>query len=193
MTNLPATKLQALIAKAKQATPATTGETARYEQRHNASGPVLIICDTSKSMEEPAGGGRRRIDHLKDALQCVWNPKQRLMAYSATAVWLDGPEQLPEPFGGTALDLALIAAAGLSPSATLVISDGEPNNEETAFAAAHALTGVINTIYCGPETNQPAIDFMRRLARSGCGRYYQHRWSSQIALAPAIAKMLPAP
>jgi hypothetical protein len=81
-----------------------------------------------------------------------------------------GAAVLPEPNGGTALHLALACAVGYQPGVTLVISDGQPDNEQHALAQAEQLSGRIDTLYIGPDGDRAAMDFMRRLARVGCGR-----------------------
>jgi hypothetical protein len=172
--------LQAIIASAAKSTPAVTGETARHQARFAAAGTArLILCDVSASMGLPAGGNRRRIDHLRDALRHVQRPEHRVMAFSVDAAWVNGV--LPEPHGCTDMALAIERAWPERPVATLVISDGEPDSPEQALAAAARLSGTINVLYCGDETNLEAINFMRRLARAGCGRCHVHSWATQAS------------
>jgi hypothetical protein len=195
MSNLPANPIQRLIANAAQATPRDTGESARFRARHAAAGTArVILCDVSDSMNETAGA-RRRIDHLRDALEQVVRPEHKLIAFSSAARQIDSLAELPSPSGGTALELALITAAHHSPAATLVISDGEPNNPDAALRAAEALSGVIDVIYCGSESNREAVEFMRRLARVGCGQYAAHSWTRPGAptLAATVRRLLMGP
>jgi hypothetical protein len=195
MSNLPANPLQRLIASAAKAVPRDTGESSRFRARHAAAGTAhVIVCDVSGSMAESAGT-RRRIDHLREALDQVIQPEHILVAFSSAARRIDNPADLPPPSGGTALDLALIEAASHDPAGTLVISDGEPTNPEAALRAAEILPGTIDVIYCGSESNREAVEFMRRLARLGCGQYAAHSWTrpGAPALATTMRRLLTGP
>jgi hypothetical protein len=174
------------ILKAAAALPVTTGESARFRTRHAAPGTAhVILCDVSGSMDERAGA-RRRIDHLREALDQVVQPNHILVTFSSAAQRIGSPADLPSPSGGTALESALAEAARHDPRATLVISDGEPTNPEAALRMAEALPGTIDVIYCGDEGNRDAVEFMRRLARLGCGQYAAHSWQSRPG-APLLA------
>lgn len=191
--NLPANPLQSLIAQAVKSTPLQTGESARFRARHAAAGTVrVILLDTSGSMAESAGS-RRRIDHLREALEQVVQPEHILVAFSSSAQTLGCPADLPHPSGGTALELGLAEALRHNPAGTLIISDGEPTNPEAALRMADALPGTIDVIYCGDESNREAVEFMRRLARIGCGQYATHSWaprSDRPALAQTMRRLL---
>lgn len=180
----------AAILKAAAALPVETGESARYRERHGASGAgtQVILCDVSGSMAFSAGA-RRRIDHLREALEQVTEPGHILIAFSSSARRIANPADLPAPSGGTALEIGLSEAARYDPGATLVISDGEPTNPDAALAAAETLPGVIDVIYCGSESNREAMEFMRRLARLGCGRVVVHGWEPRPTQAPLALTM----
>jgi hypothetical protein len=167
-----ANPLQALIAGAARSTPAVTGEVERTRARLDAPGAaVVVLADCSSSMAERAGA-RTKADLLAEALDSVLPdlPGATLIGFATTAAGLPSAAHLPAPAGGTALHLALDLAAGLRPGRTLVVSDGRPDDEARALAAAGGLPGIIDVIYCGPDDDAAAIDFMRRLARLGCGR-----------------------
>lgn len=172
--------------------PATTGETARYQQRIDSAGVgTIIVADVSASMAEPAGE-RRKVEILRDALATA--PPSRIVAFSSAPRELTRVEDLPSPSGGTALHLALDAAAAMAPAQTLVISDGEPDSESAALAAADLVPGTIDVLYCGPADNIKARDFLLRLARAGGGRYTAHDLrTAPMALGPAIRGLLAAP
>ncbi len=96
--------------------------------------------------------------------------RYRLVTFSNSAAECD-PAAISEPEGGTRLDLGLGAVARLQPRATLVISDGRPDNADLALASAETVTGVIHVLYVGPDSDADAIAFMDLLARRGAGRY----------------------
>lgn len=168
MTNALANPLQGLLAQASRNLPARTGAVEVFAERLHRVGPQILLADVSGSMSEPAWSGRRKIDVLREAVAGVTG--HRLMTF-ATEAGEAGNAGIPEPAGGTALHLGLAAAARHQPRATLVVSDGQPDDEDAALRAAERLTGVIHVLYIGPESNVAAIGFMRRLARAGAGTY----------------------
>ena len=162
--------LQNLIVKAAKALPGDTGESSRYRARTNLGGPIVILCDTSGSMDESAGS-RTKIQVLRDSLS-DWLPElilPRLISFGSTARLVASSADLPSPGGGTALHLGIDLAAASSPSRTLVFSDGYPDDEAAALAAAERLTGRIDTIFCGPDSDIKGREFLAKLARIGCG------------------------
>lgn len=191
--------LQSLIAGAAKSLPAATGDTARFRARVEGAGAgVVILADVSSSMDERAGR-RRKCEILAEALDQLWPELAgaRLIAFGATAAEVLSPDDLPAPSGGTALHLALDAAARPAPAKTVVISDGRPDSEEAALAAAGRLPGLIDVIYCGPDSDAQAIAFMGRLARLGAGRVWVRDVvrDSTLQLGPVIRATLglPAP
>ncbi len=187
--------LQALIARAAK-TPAQTGAVADCQKRlDNAGQGVVILCDLSGSMAESAGG-RTKIEQLQEALDSVLNaqPTAQVVGFNSTAFSLLGG-RLPDPSGGTALHLGLEEVARHRPGKTVVISDGLPDSPEAALAAAERLAGIIDVIYCGPDSAAEAIEFMRRLARAGGGRVVVHdlRRAERPALGVAVRQLLALP
>lgn len=162
--------LQAILQQAS-ARPATSADLERARHRTDTAGAgseVVLLCDTSSSMAE-AAGDRTKYDHLQEAADSLRQalPSAVIIAFSTTAA--PAPGALPRPSGSTALDLGLQEAARYRPARTIVISDGEPNSEDAALAAAAVLPGRIDVIYCGRDNNARALAFMRRLAAAGAG------------------------
>lgn len=188
MSNLT-NPLQSLISQAGKLQ--TSGVADEYKQRSScSSGDNILIVDISGSMGEWCGG-QRKIDILVQAIQPIQHQYQ-VLAFNSSASWITN--QMPEPCGGTALHLALQVAATVHPAHTLVVSDGQPDDESQAIAAAKIVSGTISTLYVGNDSDHKAIDFMRRLARLGCGKSYVqdlHINTSPLALEGAIRKALP--
>ena len=134
---------------------------------------VVILADVSRSMAEKVGR-QGRVDVLQAALDEVHraSPAAIVIAYANLPELCSGP--LPSPSGGTALHLALDRAGAERPRQVIVITDGEPDDEEAALVAADRTSGLIDVIYCGDDSSRQAIDFCRRLARRGGGRYARH-------------------
>lgn len=192
--NLPANPLQALIKKSAATLPATTGNVARYAHRLNPAGTTkIILADISGSMGGVAWGRHIKIDLLREAVQAVMQGAVepiKLIAFHSCA---QECRAIPaSPGGSTALHLALDAAAAHNPVNTLVISDGQPDSEALAIAAAERLPGRIDALYIGSDLERSAIDFMRRLATLGCGQYNHNDISraSPALLAHNIQKLI---
>jgi hypothetical protein len=190
---------QSFLAQAAKTLPAKTGETANYRSRYDsasAGSGVVILADVSGSMEDRAGA-ITKIEVLREALVNVQPdlPDARLVAFGSTAGEIPGASSLPAPAGGTALHLAIDLAAIMHPARTLVISDGQPDSEDLALAAAARLPGLIDVIYCGPDSDKDAIAFMYRLARLGGGRVVVRDVSrdARPRLGPAVRNVLGLP
>ena len=185
MTRDLSNPLQSLIAGAAKALPQATGQTERFKARMNGGGQgVVILADVSGSMSESAGS-KRKIAVLQDALESLWPdlPDARLIAFSSIAATLASPADLPTPNGGTALHLGLDAARAIQPAKTVVISDGRPDSEDAALASAECLGGVIDVIYCGPDSDHEAIAAFEpdTGALLGIARYVRSREDPQAA------------
>lgn len=194
--NKLANPLQQLLSTAAKL-PSSTGEVAKFQQRLNPStGSVVILCDISSSMNEIVGS-RRKVDMLIDALrQSTITAQPHLIAFNSIAFPIDSLDLLDKVGGSTALHLALKLACNYRPSKTIVISDGRPDNEIAALAAADNLPGIIEVIYCGSEDDADAINFMMRLAARGGGSYIHTGWSqvsNKSALSSTLRTLLALP
>jgi len=170
MSTVLTNPLQALIGQASE--QESLGEVSKLRQRQQqATSEIVILADVSSSMSEVAGG-KTKIEILREALSHVWPdcPNAHLITFSSLPAFMMSPNDLPAPSGGTALHLAIEAAQPLRPGQTIVISDGQPDDQNAALAAANSLTGRIDVIYCGPDSDLEAIAFLQRLARSTGGQ-----------------------
>lgn len=180
--------LSDLIAAASRLPSNGLVETQR-KRIDSAGMSAIILADVSSSMANEADGGMRRIDVLRDALQGV--AFDRLLAFSYSVTEVETPEQLPSPSGNTAMHLAIKAACVHKPGHTLIVSDGEPDDESAALAEAGKLPGRIDVIFCGPESNARARSFLMRLAALGGGVYVHCDITRQSnLLAPVIRGLL---
>lgn len=138
---------------------------------------VMVLCDTSSSMwAEDARGGRARIDVADEELARIQanHPGQvAVVSFSSQVVYC--PNGIPErQFAFTdmaaALEFALPAdKAGIK---TILISDGEPDSQSAALAAARKFTLPLDTVFIGPE-GDPGAEFLRQLARLTRGNFGQ--------------------
>ncbi len=151
---------------------------------------IVVLVDVSPSMAEADGGsreGKTRFVLLMEALRVI--PEGvRIMPFSGAAYEVRSAAEvrLDMGTGGTALHLAIEAAARYKPVRTVIISDGEPDSEPLARQALDKLTGIVDVVYCGNPANFAARTFLESLARAGAGGFYQT--GDQVD----IAKQLPA-
>lgn len=151
---------------------------------------VVVMCDTSGSMRG------NKIERLKRELVKLWPElgKARLMSFADHPEWIDGgPSALPPVGGNTDLAAALTLAQGVWPSEVIVISDGLPQDEEAALAAAQNLPGTISVLFIGDEMDQRGADFMRRLALVGGGMFAHKDLARSMAIEGTLRGMLALP
>ena len=173
-----------------------TGIAANYHRRIGTGNPDIrcLLLDTSGSMSMECKGKDRRIDVLRKAVEALEWQSYRLFTFDSFCVEIPNPSALWATGGGTALDLGLREIAKLNPSQTVIISDGEPNNEQDALIAAESLTGTISTIHIGDDRDKAAITFMRKLANLGCGNtYIQDLGRGHVELGAAINRLMLLP
>jgi hypothetical protein len=135
---------------------------------------VVILTDTSISMcAEDAGNGLSRYEkacnELKN-LQASLPGKLALLSFSDDVIFC--PNGVPFNYkGGTDLTRALKFAkmADVKGMRFIVISDGEPHDEQGALDVAKTYKNRIDTIYVGPEGGEGQA-FLRRLAKASGGQ-----------------------
>jgi hypothetical protein len=185
----------ALIIQAASQLP-TTGIAANYHQRIGTGNPNIrcLLLDTSGSMSTECRGADCRIDVLRKAVEALDWQFYRLFTFDSICVEIPNPSALSATGGGTALDLGLREIAKLNPSQTVLISDGEPDDEQAALIAAKSLTGTISTIHIGDDQDKEAIAFMRKLATLGCGTtHIQDLGRGHLELGAAINRLMLPP
>jgi len=154
--------------------PTSSGNVVRTAGGFRARAGAVIVADCSYSMSY-VDKTKPRIEHLAQVLAYLLQQVrlQGIVAFNTVPYELPmgGSIMLPEPDGGTAIHLALDHVARMQPlpRRAIVISDGEPNDDQLAIEAAKALgkLGVpIDAHYVGPD-NVACMDFMRRLSEAG--------------------------
>jgi Mg-chelatase subunit ChlD len=182
--------LSALVKSAAQSLPKTTGKVAAQQQRlDRRRGATVILADISGSMESPAWSKHRKIDVLRDAVAQVMKEQNcSLIIFSDNA---REATQVPDATeGSTNLAKALRMAQRYDPGTTLVISDGQPDNEDAALDVAQEFRGAIDVLYIGPDADLTAIGFMRRLAKIGDGQVSVNDISSAAGEQRLLSKMM---
>jgi len=149
---------------------------------------VVVIADVSGSMRG------EKITRLRRELGRIWPEiEARLLAFSDNSRWVDGPQDLPEPGGGTDLRGAFETAAKLWPSEVIVISDGLPQDEAGALKAAQLVPGMISVLFVGSDDDQRGADFMQRLALIGGGQFARKDLGKNLSIGGELRSMLALP
>lgn len=154
-------------------------------------GLCVILVDTSGSMEDHLAG----LDQaLKTALATF--PNARVFKFAMDVVEMTSFHN-PHIRGCTNLNVALQKASNLRPSKTVVISDGVPDDANSALQTADHMAGTIDALWttvAGRSDAREARNFMQSLARRGRGQMRQMSVDNQGGLFRAIeASVLSAP
>jgi Mg-chelatase subunit ChlD len=134
------------------------------------SAEVIIICDTSGSMDQrDSKGGKSRYAVLLEELTSLQNilpGKIAVIAFSSDVSF--NPAGIAHFYGGgTDLEKALKfvkVADAIKGMRFILISDGQPNSGSDALKVARGFQNHIDVIYVGPESNPEGRDFLQKLA-----------------------------
>lgn len=209
--NLPTAPLRNIVSKMAQ--KQTRGVASRVKEElereknlraHRMSQGTdveILLCDISSSMfdatstaDMKTGKILRKIDHLRTALQDLSKhyPKMRIVVFNDLPMALPSANLLPEPQGGTNLARALHFCASLKPRRTIIISDGEPDDQRSAQQEANAMTGVIDVVFCGHEKSAGQA-FLLSLAKSTGGDQKIWNDTTPEMLATQVRALLAPP
>ena len=191
--NLPVNKLHDVVRRARDQ-PVDDPAKKLRERLEGASAETVMILDVSGSMMD-ALSGKRKFDYVEIAAKDVWKyfPAIRTVVFDSISRVHRNGAPIPFTKGGTALHLALRDAAKFKPSRTIVVTDGHPDNAEQALQAAEKMTGRIDFIYCGPEGDDAAMNFLEKLARSTGGGSVRWDQGHPELLGGQMIRMLQAP
>ena len=187
--------LQNIINRAAKTPTGSTGEVARMRARFEKAGDAkVVLLDLSGSMGDLIGSSNmRKIEHAKIALTDLLqaHPKITIIGFGSYTKVLTDPQEIPSTsyglMGSTNLTAGIEAAAKLKPRRTIILSDGLPDNRDTAEAAIDGLTGQVDCVYCGPD-GHPAVAYLQSLARKGGGT--QMTFDGCRELSPMIRGLL---
>lgn len=131
----------------------------------------LFILDVSGSMSETVDK-ERKIDHLKNIMKKY--PDANMMTFSIRVSFIKKASDIPEPQSSTNLAYALECVKDnktLSPERLVLISDGEPDSKQDAFAEAIKLGLPIDIIFIGRKGSDGDL-FMEELAKKTNGSHF---------------------
>jgi hypothetical protein len=145
--------------------------------------PVLLL-DVSASMNR---GAPRRIDVLWKAVQTLETPQVKVAVFSDGCRWTR-LETTPEPDGNTNLALAFQTIRHVAVTQLTLVTDGEPNDMETAHTRGLALGVPISILFVGDPQLEEAISFCQRLCKATGGTFATEVLT--LTSAPTVAKTL---
>jgi hypothetical protein len=128
---------------------------------------ACLVLDTSRSMNTHIGANRRSIDELRTLAAGFLDIRR--VQFGSVAKELKPDQEPGGPAGGTAMDLAFKLVKQLGLKHAIVITDGEPDDEDRTLWAAQGLK--IDAFYVGPDGNQRAQEFLRKLCGLHGGQY----------------------
>jgi len=153
----------------------------------------ICIVDTSGSMsDKDSRGGQSRYEVACEELKNLQNSlpgKIAVLAFSSDVVF--NPSGQPQYLGGgTDLEKALKFAkvADVPGMRFILISDGQPDDGESALRVAKTYKNKIDVIYTGPEDYPAGREFLTRLAQASGGQAITADRAKE--LAKSIEKLL---
>jgi len=157
---------------------------------------VIVIVDVSASMDmNDCPNSQRR---FQVACEQLFQLQRDLAGQVCVVSFSDyakfRPSGIPsDPSGCTNLAGALkfVHPANGTDIRLIVISDGQPDNEQAALAEAATFTNKLDCVYVGPE-NGPGRDFLKRLAVASGGVFADQTVAHLPELAATIQKMIAA-
>ncbi len=153
----------------------------------------MLLVDVSGSMGETIASGARKIDALRDVVSTLRETHPvpiaafGLNAKPAVAF----VEKIPDPSGMTPLDEGIDFSRQARATHIIVVTDGQPDDQDAALAAAKRFGGTIDVFFIGDENGYGA-EFCRELARVSGGAVNVTDLSKPRELAAKIAGFLPA-
>lgn len=156
---------------------------------------ALIMVDISISMSERDCGEGTRYDAALGELKKLQRQipgKVGVIQWSNSAQFMPGG--IPDfPTGSTDLAqcLKFVKPADNTGIRMILISDGEPDDQESALAVARTFKSKIDTVFVGPA-NGCGADFLRRLAAVTGGRAVTQSVAEIGQLSQTVKKLLAA-
>lgn len=160
--------------------PGSLGAIARQENKSLAetfvNANLVVVIDTSGSMSDmDSRGGLRRYDVAcmeLAAIQNRYSGKIAVVAFASDVVFC--PSGIPPFLGGNtdmAKALRFTKVADVPGMQFILISDGEPDDEQETLAVAMTYRNKISTIYVGPEERPTGREFLEHLAAVTGGQH----------------------
>lgn len=160
--------------------------------RAKTSTEAILLLDVSGSMRWPMRNGKMKIDGLRQAVKEITSEHSdvKMVAFGGDG---DGAirfvNAVPDPNGSTPLTQAIDFCKDNKAGHLVVVSDGMPDNPNSALEAAARFGGRIDIIFVG-NPGEAGEDFLRRLAEATGGTSFTGDLSKPKELGKGIAGLL---
>ena len=147
---------------------------------------ALVIIDSSGSMiGRDASDSRTRHQAARDELRQLQSSlpgRVGVIVFSNTVQFVPGGDY-PELNGSTDLAQALqfVKVADDCGIKIIVVSDGDPDDQQKALAVARTFKTRIDAIYIGPERESRGRDFLQQLCKATGGKFVTSDHVAEIA------------
>jgi Mg-chelatase subunit ChlD len=154
----------------------------------------LLLVDVSDSMSARIRTGGRRIDALRKVVEGLRQTHRvPVAAFPGRGEPVVVVETIPEPRGNTPLADAIEFGTREGATHLVVVTDGEPNSEESAFEAAAQFGHPIDVFFIGDSKGygqQAGMHFAQELARRTGGVFNLTDLEAPKELASKIVGLL---
>jgi len=152
---------------------------------------VMLLLDTSGSMETRMSTGRRRIDGLRVVVTDIKAQGHVPMIafggpYDSQVRFVD---VVPDPDGGTPLHEAIPFAKVYGATRLVVISDGCPDLTDQSMEAARAFGGQIDVVFVG-NAGESGSFFLDQLAQATGGKRFEGSLGDTKQLTATVIGLL---
>ncbi len=144
---------------------------------------TCLLLDISGSMDEWIGPNQTKMSELRKLAAQFTDI--RTFIFSSTCEELPKGTRIPDTNGGTAMGLAFTTVKLSRIDHVIMITDGEPDNEQQALKASDGLR--IDCFYVGPD---PAPAFLKRLCNHTSGQYGDATLTNLGELTSAVKERL---
>lgn len=153
----------------------------------------FLLYDTSSSMDDPVGDHKqtRKIDALRAIDKSLSDQGVHIprIHFGNEVAFITGA--IPEPFGGTPLNRGIDFAAVERAEHIIIVSDGAPDSEPLAMAAAVKFGGTIDVFYVGPP-GERGEQFLAELCLATGGSFAPADLAEQRQITSGIKGLLGA-